>query len=59
MLASASPRRSDILRTFGLAPEVVPSTFPEELSHGDYEDAGQYAVATATAKVRSSGKTSY
>ncbi|KAL8287597.1 hypothetical protein RQP46_003455 [Phenoliferia psychrophenolica] len=50
VLASSSPRRLDILRTFGLAPEVVPSTFPEKLSHADYPDAGQYAVATATAK---------
>ena len=52
VLASSSPRRIEILRTFGLNPEVVPSTFPEKLSHGDYPDAGQYAVATATAKVR-------
>lgn len=29
---------------------MVPSTFPELLSHGDFEDAGQYCVATATAK---------
>ncbi|KAM0750728.1 Maf-like protein [Meredithblackwellia eburnea MCA 4105] len=50
VLASASPRRSEILKLYGLSPEVVPSTFPEELSHGDYDDAGQYAVATATAK---------
>jgi hypothetical protein len=54
VLASASPRRSEILATFGLKPEVVPSTFPETLSHGDFEDAGQYCVATGTAKVSSS-----
>ncbi|KAK4700910.1 hypothetical protein P7C70_g5332, partial [Phenoliferia sp. Uapishka_3] len=50
VLASSSPRRIEILRTFGLNPEVVPSTFPEKLSHGDYPDAAEYAVATATAK---------
>ncbi|ORY64775.1 inosine triphosphate pyrophosphatase-like protein [Leucosporidium creatinivorum] len=50
VLASASPRRSEILETFGLKPEIVPSTFPETLSHGDFEDAGQYCVATGTAK---------
>lgn len=51
VLASASPRRSEILETFGLKPEIVPSTFPETLSHGDFDDAGQYCVATGTAKV--------
>lgn len=36
----------------GLAPEVVPSTFSEDLSHNDYaDDPTQYAVATATEKV--------
>ncbi|GAA5986113.1 hypothetical protein JCM11641_004715 [Rhodosporidiobolus odoratus] len=50
VLASASPRRSEILQTFGLAPRVVPSTFPETLSHSDYEDPAQYAVATGAAK---------
>lgn len=51
VLASASPRRLEILKTFGLQPEVVPSTFPEELSHADYDDASQYCVATCSAKV--------
>ncbi|CEQ41158.1 SPOSA6832_02836 [Sporobolomyces salmonicolor] len=50
VLASSSPRRADILRTFGLSPEVVPSSFPETLSHADFEDPAQYAVATGTEK---------
>ncbi|KAK4046799.1 hypothetical protein OIV83_005794 [Microbotryomycetes sp. JL201] len=50
VLASASPRRIDILRTLGLEPRVVPSNFPELLSHADFDEPGQYCVATATAK---------
>ncbi|BGP25867.1 hypothetical protein JCM10295v2_004807 [Rhodotorula toruloides] len=50
VLASASPRRIEILRTFGLNPRVVPSTFPETLSHAEYDDPAQYAVATGSAK---------
>ncbi|KAM0786577.1 hypothetical protein ACM66B_002033 [Microbotryomycetes sp. NB124-2] len=50
VLASASPRRIDILKTFGLDPRVVPSNFPELLSHADFDEPGQYCVATATAK---------
>ncbi|TNY20988.1 Maf/Ham1 [Rhodotorula diobovata] len=50
VLASASPRRSEILRTLGLAPRVVPSTFPETLSHAEFDDPAQYAAATGCAK---------
>ncbi|KAI0346235.1 Maf/Ham1 [Trametopsis cervina] len=50
ILASNSPRRKDILRTFGLAPEIVPSTFEEDLHHADFEDVHEYPVATATQK---------
>ncbi|GAA5864753.1 hypothetical protein JCM8547_008298 [Rhodosporidiobolus lusitaniae] len=50
VLASASPRRSDILHTLGLQPRIVPSTFPELLSHADDDDPAQYAVATGSAK---------
>lgn len=36
----------------GLAPEVVPSTFAENLSHLEFAaDLQQYAAATATEKV--------
>ncbi|GAA6016281.1 hypothetical protein JCM10207_000456 [Rhodosporidiobolus poonsookiae] len=50
VLASASPRRSEILKTHGLQPAVIPSAFPETLSHADFEDPAQYAVATGSAK---------
>jgi hypothetical protein len=34
----------------GLAPEVVPSSFPENLSPADFENIHEYPVATATHK---------
>lgn len=54
VLASASPRRAEILKLYGLAPEIVPSTFPETLSHADFDDLTQYPVATGTEKVKRS-----
>ncbi|KAG6826144.1 hypothetical protein H0H92_000980 [Tricholoma furcatifolium] len=50
VLASNSPRRQEILRTFGLAPDIVPSTFEENLSTSDFEDIHEYPVSTATHK---------
>ncbi|OBZ72991.1 N-acetylserotonin O-methyltransferase-like protein [Grifola frondosa] len=50
VLASASPRRKEILQTFGLAPEIIPSTFEETLPFSSFEDAHEYPVATATHK---------
>ncbi|KAI0319064.1 Maf/Ham1 [Amylostereum chailletii] len=50
VLASGSPRRKEILKTFGLAPEVIPSTFEEDLNAADFEDIHEYPVATATHK---------
>jgi len=50
ILASASPRRKEILQTLGLAPEVVPSIFPENLSLSSFEHIHEYPVATATQK---------
>ncbi|EIN03926.1 Maf/Ham1 [Punctularia strigosozonata HHB-11173 SS5] len=50
VLASNSPRRREILRTFGLEPEIVPSTFEENLPVGSFEDIHEYPVATATQK---------
>lgn len=53
VLASASPRRKELLETVvGLTPRIVPSTFAEDLPHGDYATAADYAVATATCKGR-------
>ncbi|KAF9444612.1 Maf/Ham1 [Macrolepiota fuliginosa MF-IS2] len=50
ILASNSPRRNDILRTFGLAPDIVSSTFKEDLPHDSFEDIHEYPVATASHK---------
>ncbi|KAH9981906.1 Maf/Ham1 [Russula compacta] len=50
ILASGSPRRKDILQIFGLAPEVVPSLFAEDLSPTSFEDIHEYPVSTATHK---------
>ncbi|KAH9063625.1 Maf/Ham1 [Lactarius vividus] len=50
VLASNSPRRKEILQIFGLAPEVVPSTFAEDLSPLSFENIHEYPVATATHK---------
>ncbi|KAL5525910.1 hypothetical protein ACEPAG_7248 [Sanghuangporus baumii] len=50
VLASASPRRKDILATFGVEPEIVPSTFGETLPQSEFEDVHEYPVATATQK---------
>ncbi|KAG2363808.1 Maf Ham1 [Suillus spraguei] len=50
ILASASPRRKEILQTLGLAPEIVPSTFAEDLPLSSFEDIHEYPVSTATQK---------
>ncbi|KAG9089649.1 hypothetical protein FRC07_012282 [Ceratobasidium sp. 392] len=50
VLASASPRRLDILKQFGLEPEVVPSKFAEDLPHDHFENVYEYPVATSSEK---------
>ncbi|KAH9918916.1 Maf/Ham1 [Epithele typhae] len=50
VLASASRRRRDILKTFGIEPEIVPSTFEETLSFDEFPDPHEYPVSTATHK---------
>jgi len=50
VLASNSPRRKEILQIHGLAPEIVPSNFPETLPHSQFSDLHEYPVATATHK---------
>jgi septum formation protein len=50
VLASNSPRRKDILTTFGLTPEIVPSLFEENLPLSSFQDIHEYPVATATHK---------
>ncbi|KAL0945317.1 hypothetical protein HGRIS_000820 [Hohenbuehelia grisea] len=50
VLASNSPRRKEILQTFGLAPEIIPSTFEENLPLSSFEQVHEYPVSTATHK---------
>ncbi|QRV74947.1 N-acetylserotonin O-methyltransferase-like protein [Ceratobasidium sp. AG-Ba] len=50
VLASASPRRLEILKQFGLKPEVVPSKFAEDLPHDHFENVYEYPVATSSEK---------
>ncbi|XP_077583685.1 putative bifunctional dTTP/UTP pyrophosphatase/methyltransferase protein [Stigmatopora nigra] len=50
VLASASPRRLEILRNAGLRFEVVPSWFKETLDKGLFKAPQQYAVETAKQK---------
>ncbi|KAF8963096.1 Maf-like protein [Flammula alnicola] len=50
VLASNSPRRKEILRTFGLAPDIVPSMFEEDLDISEFAEPHEYPVATATHK---------
>uniref|UniRef100_A0A8C8DL90 Acetylserotonin O-methyltransferase-like n=1 Tax=Oryzias sinensis TaxID=183150 RepID=A0A8C8DL90_9TELE len=50
VLASASPRRQEILRNAGLRFEVVPSWFKETLDKGLFKAPYEYAVETAKQK---------
>lgn len=50
VLASASPRRQEILSNVGLRFEVVPSRFKETLDKAAFPEPYQYAVATAKGK---------
>ncbi|XP_039600694.1 probable bifunctional dTTP/UTP pyrophosphatase/methyltransferase protein isoform X2 [Polypterus senegalus] len=50
VLASASPRRQEILRNVGLRFEVVPSWFKETLDKSLFENPYDYAVETAKQK---------
>uniref|UniRef100_A0A8D3CXU1 Acetylserotonin O-methyltransferase-like n=1 Tax=Scophthalmus maximus TaxID=52904 RepID=A0A8D3CXU1_SCOMX len=50
VLASASPRRLDILHNAGLRFEVVPSWFKETLEKGLFKAPHEYAVETARQK---------
>lgn len=50
VLASASPRRSELLQLIGLKPEVIPSKFEENLPKEMYSTAAEYAIATAKGK---------
>lgn len=50
VLASASPRRLELLQLVGLKPRVVTSTFEETLPKSNYRNGAEYAVATSSGK---------
>ncbi|MES1914298.1 MAG: hypothetical protein MHM6MM_006388 [Cercozoa sp. M6MM] len=50
VLASASPRRREILGKFLSQFDVIPSTFEEDLDKSEFDTAGDYCVATALVK---------
>mmetsp|Transcript_27835 Transcript_27835/g.69982 ORF Transcript_27835/g.69982 Transcript_27835/m.69982 type:complete len:285 (+) Transcript_27835:58-912(+) len=50
VLASASPRRKELLVLLGLRFEVRASSFDEDLPHSNFRSAGDYAAETATHK---------
>ncbi|EJT46125.1 hypothetical protein A1Q1_05336 [Trichosporon asahii var. asahii CBS 2479] len=52
VLASGSPRRKDILENVGFRPEIIPSTFAEDLPKGSFDKLSDYPIATAGEKVR-------
>ncbi|XP_054289228.1 probable bifunctional dTTP/UTP pyrophosphatase/methyltransferase protein [Macrosteles quadrilineatus] len=51
ILASSSPRRSEILHNIGLKFEIIPSTYEENLTPEKFTNHGEFAVATAFNKV--------
>ncbi|CAI7930440.1 unnamed protein product [Closterium sp. NIES-54] len=50
VLASASPRRRELLSGLGLSVDVIPRTFNEDLNKAAFASAGDYAAETATHK---------
>ncbi|KAJ3184111.1 hypothetical protein HDU85_001962 [Gaertneriomyces sp. JEL0708] len=50
VLASASPRRSEILKNLGVKFRIVPSTFAEDLDKNNFQHPSDYVMATAEAK---------
>ncbi|KAF8638966.1 hypothetical protein AX17_001827 [Amanita inopinata Kibby_2008] len=50
VLASSSSRRKEILHAIGFEPDIVPSTFEENLPLNSFESVYEYPVATATHK---------
>lgn len=52
VLASSSPRRKEILQSVGIHPEVVPSTFEEDLPKSEFvgDAAFEYPVETGSRK---------
>ena len=55
ILASASPRRAELLASAGFTFEVVPADIPETPTHG--ESAADYTLRVAREKARTAGET--
>ncbi|KAM7295447.1 putative bifunctional dTTP/UTP pyrophosphatase/methyltransferase protein [Ixodes scapularis] len=56
VLASASPRRREILRVLGLRCQIVASSFKENLDKSRFAQPVDYALATAIGKAQSVAK---
>ncbi|KAJ2799138.1 hypothetical protein H4R21_003661, partial [Coemansia helicoidea] len=52
VLASGSPRRKELLDRLGIAYEVIPSGFAEDLDSTQLASAGDYVLENATQKTR-------
>ncbi|KAL7640188.1 UNVERIFIED_CONTAM: hypothetical protein RMT77_009602 [Armadillidium vulgare] len=52
ILASSSPRRKEIIEKLGIAIQVLPSTFEENLDPKDFSSPGNYVIETAKGKTR-------
>ncbi|CAM6088927.1 unnamed protein product [Calypogeia fissa] len=50
VLASASPRRAELIQGLGLKAAIIPSTFEENLDKSTFSSPGDYALATAKHK---------
>ncbi|KAL3135415.1 hypothetical protein ABBQ32_007597 [Trebouxia sp. C0010 RCD-2024] len=50
VLASASPRRLELLQLVGIKPRVISSTFDETLPKSGFRNGAEYAVATSRGK---------
>ncbi|XP_066956848.1 dTTP/UTP pyrophosphatase [Macrobrachium rosenbergii] len=56
VLASSSPRRKEILEKLGLNLTIIPSTFEEKYDPKDYDNPGDFAIATARGKAEEVAK---
>lgn len=56
ILASASPRRREILNMLGFRYKAVSSTFEENLDKGSFPQPVDYAIQTATLKAEEVAK---
>ncbi|KAJ2161904.1 hypothetical protein GGF46_001095 [Coemansia sp. RSA 552] len=50
VLASGSPRRKELFDRLGIAYDVIPSAFPEDLDQSQFASAGDYVLENAVQK---------